>query len=140
MRRFFQVTLSLCVAVFGAQAYGNANNSPKEAIIGHWFFNKQETVLSFQNSEMTEEEVNEFASILKPQEIVISENLYSVHKAARRLRQTPYSVISESDRCVLLQFKDSRIPLDIQKTELCINNEKLLLPAPKGAFEVYNRK
>ena len=140
MRKSFQITLSFCIVVFGCHVYGASYESPKEAIIGHWVFNKQETVLSFKNSGMSEDEVNEFSRILQPQEIVISENLYSVHKPAKKLRQTAYSVISESDGCVLLQLKDSRIPLDIQKATLCINDEKLLLPALKGAFEVYDRK
>lgn len=121
---------------------GYAQEQSNVALHGHWMLDLQETMLSFENSEMTAAEVKRFSSILKPAEIVITENLYSGMIAGRKPTNTPYSLVAISDNgeCFTLQLPDSSIPLDIQKTELCVTNNKLYLPSVKGAKEVFIRK
>ncbi len=140
MKRMFQFILTFCLAICSDYSFGENLVRPKEAIIGHWVFNIDETIANFRDSEMSEDEISKFAAILKPQEIVISRALYSVQKPDKKALQTAYSVISESEECVLLQFEAPKIPSDIQKHEFCILQDQLLLPAPKKASEVYDRK
>jgi len=139
MKRLYQGFITLVFLSFGCIAQEQGN---KYAFIGHWVFSKHETIENFKNSEMTETEVAEFSSILKPAEIIITEKVYSGFLHGRTPTHTPYSIISVSDssECYKLQLEDPRIPLDIQKHEVCIINNKLLLTSVKGAKEVFNKK
>jgi len=91
---------------------------------------------------MSEAEFKEFSSILKPAEILITDTFYSVKIQGRTATQTRYSIISVSGKgeCYKLQLEDPRIPLDIQKLEICVVNGRLLLPSVKGAKEVFSKK
>ncbi|KXI27216.1 hypothetical protein [Paraglaciecola hydrolytica] len=142
MKRMFQVLFILFFMSCGSYAHDQNPLNSRDALLGHWIFNKQETIGNFKNSEMTESEVKEFSSILKPAEIVITENVYSGFLQGRKPTHTPYSIISISNNgeCFKLQFEDSRIPLDIQKHEMCVINNRLLLSGVKGAKEVFNKK
>jgi hypothetical protein len=142
MKMLFQVVLTFaCVTcVFCAQ--GQELTHSEKVLIGHWVFNKPETIESFRNSDMSDAEFERFSSILKPSEIVITDKFYSGKIQGRKRTQTPYSIISISDNeeCYKLQLKDPRIPLDIQKLEVCVVNDRLLLPSVKGSKEVFNKK
>ncbi len=142
MKRMFQVLFTLLFMSFGGYAHDQIPLNSKDVLLGHWILNEQETIGNFNNSEMTEAEVQEFLSILKPAEIVITEKVYSGFLQGRKPTHTPYSIISISDNgeCFDLQFEDSRIPLDIQKHEICVINNRLLLSSVKGAKEVFNKK
>ncbi|MCG7540180.1 hypothetical protein EXT48_21935 [Pseudoalteromonas sp. CO348] len=139
MKRFFLGIIAYIFSSFGCIAHEQNMNY---AFIGHWIFSKHETIESFKNSAMTEAEVKEFSSILKPAEIIITENIYSGFIRGRVPTHTPYSIISVSDsgQCYKLQLEDPRIPLNIQTHEVCVINDKLLLPSVKGSKEVFNRK
>jgi hypothetical protein len=114
----------------------------KNVLLGHWIFNKPDTIENFKNSDMSNAEFKEFSSILKSAEITITEKFYSSHIQGYKANKTPYSIISISDNgeCFKLQFENPRIPLDIQKNEMCVVNNRLLLPAPKSAKEIFDRK
>ncbi|CAB9492587.1 hypothetical protein [Alteromonas macleodii] len=142
MKRTFITVITVSLILSSNYTNGKTIKSPECEFIGHWIFSKTETIASFENSEMTEEEVHKFSSILKAQEIVISDSLYSVYPDRGKPIRTPFSLIAPPDDkgCFMLQFENTRIPLDIQKHTFCIRAGKLLLPAPKGAKEVYNRK
>jgi len=142
MKRMFQVLFTLFFMSCGSYAHDQNSLSSTDALLGNWVFNKQETIENFKNSEMTKAEVKEFSSILKPAEIVITEKVYSGFLQGRKPTHTPYSIISISDNgeCFKLQFEDSRIPLDIQKHEMCVINNRLLLSSVKGSKEVFNKK
>ncbi|BDX05168.1 hypothetical protein [Planctobacterium marinum] len=139
MKSVFQGISALVFLSFSCIAQ---HENHKYAFIGHWVFSKSETIDNFKNSEMTEAEVKEFSSILKPAEIIITEEVYSGFLHGRTPTHTPYSLISVSDsgECFKLQLKDPRIPLDIQIHEVCVINDKLLLQSVKGANEVFHRK
>ncbi|MBR9792963.1 MAG: hypothetical protein GYB58_14550 [Gammaproteobacteria bacterium] len=111
-------------------------------IVGHWVLNINETIDNLKASDMTKEEVAKFSGILKPQELVISEAVYSVLRPGQKPMNTAYTIESDADSegCFILQFRDPRIPLDVQKHSFCVRESKLLLPSPKDVYEVYNRK
>ena len=142
MKRTFLTVISVSQILYSSYTIGKTLKSTEYEFIGHWIFSKAETIESFENSEMSEEEVHKFSKILKNKEIVISEGLYSVYPSRGNPIRTHFSLITPPDDegCFVLQFEDTRIPLDIQQNTFCIREGKLLLPAPKGAEEVYNRK
>jgi hypothetical protein len=127
---------------FGSYAQDQNTSNYKNISLGQWIFNKPETIENFSNSDMSEAEFKKLSSILKPSKIVITDKFYSTHIQGRKPTQTPYSIISIADNgeCFKLQLEDNRIPLDIQKLEVCVVNNKLLLPSVKGAKEIFNRK
>ncbi|MDG6099752.1 hypothetical protein EXU34_20040 [Alteromonas sp. ZYF713] len=111
-------------------------------IVGHWVLNIDETIDNLKASDMTKEQVAKFSAILKPQELVISEAVYSVLRPGQKPMNTAYTIESDADSegCFILQFRDPRIPLDVQRHSFCVREDKLLLPSPKDVYEVYNRK
>ncbi|MFT6910774.1 MAG: hypothetical protein ACJAS1_007511 [Oleiphilaceae bacterium] len=142
MKRAFQVLSFFVFTSFGSYAYELADSNIENVLLGQWVFNNTETVENFKNSSMSEAEFKKFSSILKPAKIVITDKFYSSKIQGRKPTQTPYSIISISDNgeCYKLQLEDPRIPLDIQKLEVCVVNNRLLLPSVKGSKEVFNKK
>jgi hypothetical protein len=142
MNRIFQVFMTFAFVTCCSYAQDQHSTVSKNILLAHWVFNKPSTIENFRNSDMSQAEFKVFSSILKPAEIVIADKLYSSHIQGRNPTQTPYSIISISDNgeCFKLQFKDPRIPLDIQKNEMCVVNNRLLLPGPKGTKEIFDRK
>lgn len=142
MKRLIQ--FFIIIAFLPTFNIANAGNLEEEAspLVGHWIFNKNETIENFINSEMTSEEVERFSSILKPAEIIITEDVYSTFLLGRKSTHTNYSIVSVFDggQCYKLQFKGPRIPLDIQINEMCVINDKLFLLSVKGSKEVFERK
>lgn len=135
---FFLFSLALFVSYLHAERLPQ----PKVSIVGHWALNIDETIDNLKASDMTKEEVAKFSAILKPQELVISETLYSVLRPGQKPMNTAYTIESDADSegCFTLQFRDPRIPLDVQQHSFCVREGKLLLPSPKDVYEVYNRK
>ena len=142
MKKIIQVFLTSFFMVFGCYAQVQVPTNFKSELSGHWLFNKSETIINFRSSDMSKAEVKRFSSILKPAELIITDKIYSSHIQGRKIRETPYSIISISDDGLhfKLQLKDPRIPLNIQVLEVRVVNNKLFLPAPKGANEVYDKK
>lgn len=142
MKRMYQAILMFVFMSCGSYAQVQNTSNYKNILLGQWIFNKPETIENFSNSDMSDAEFKKLSSILKPSEIVITDKFYSTHIQGRKPTQTPYSIISISDNgeCFKLQLEDNRIPLDIQKLEVCVVNNKLLLPSVKGAKEIFNRK
>jgi hypothetical protein len=142
MKRAFQIFLTFIVVTSNCYAQEQESAPSENLLLGQWIFNKPETIESFSNSDMSDAEFKRFSSILKPSVIEITEKFYSSTIQGRKATQTPYSVISISDNgeCYRLQLEDSRIPLDIQKLEVCVVNNRLLLPSVKGSKEVFNKK
>lgn len=123
--------------VFGCYAQVQVPTNFKSELSGHWLFNKSETIINFRSSDMSKAEVKRFSSILKPAELIITDKIYSSHIQGRKIRETPYSIISISDDGVhfKLQLKDPRIPLNIQVLEVRVVNNKLFLPTLKGQMK-----
>ena len=135
---FFLFSLALFVSYLHAERLPQS----KVSIVGHWVLNIDETIDNLKASDMTKGEVAKFSAILKPQELVISETLYSVLRPGQKSMNTAYTIESDADSegCFTLQFRDPRIPLDVQRHSFCVREGKLLLPSPKDVYEVYNRK
>jgi hypothetical protein len=91
---------------------------------------------------MSDAEFKKLSSILAPSEILITDKFHSGNIQGRKPTQNPYSIISISGNreCFKLQLEDNRLPLDIQKLEVCVVNNSLLLSSVKGAKEIFNRK
>jgi hypothetical protein len=142
MKIMFQAIMMFVFMSCDSYAQGQNTSNYKNILLGQWIFNKPETIENFSNSDMSDAEFKKFSSILKPSEIVITGKFYSAHIQGRKPTQTPYSIISISDNgeCFKLQLEDNRVPLDIQKLEVCVVNNKLFLPSVKGAKEILNRK
>ena len=142
MKSKFQVIFLFSLALFVSYPYAESLLQSKVSIVGHWVLNIDETIDNLKASDMTKEEVAKFSAILKPQELVISETVYSVLRPCQKPMNTAYTVESDADSegCLILQFRDPRIPLDVQRNSFCVREGKLLLPSPKNVYEVYNRK
>ncbi len=108
---------------------------------GRWVFNIQETVDALKYADLTDEEHRRFSKIFKPAELQISSDTYSTY-SHRGETHTPYEIqsVSEDGRCFTLQLKDTRIPLDIQKHDVCLEDNKLILVSYKNIQEIYHRK
>lgn len=130
------------LALFVSNLHAERLPQSKVSIVGHWVLNIDETIDNLKASDMTKGEVAKFSAILKPQELVISETLYSVLRPGQNSMNTAYTIESDADSegCFTLQFRDPRIPLDVQRHSFCVREGKLLLPSPKDVYEVYNRK
>ena len=142
MKSKFQVIFLFSLALFVSYPYAESLPQSKVSIVGHWVLNIDETIDNLKASDMTKGEVAKFSAILKPQELVISETLYSVLRPGQKSMNTAYTIESDADSegCLILQFRDPRIPLDVQRNSFCVREGKLLLPSPKNVYEVYNRK
>jgi hypothetical protein len=142
MMTIFRVILAFIFVLFGSYAFGANTSYDASSLHGHWVLNMDETIENFKQSAMSDAEFKAFSSIMKPAEIVITETHYSGFIDGRKPTQTPYSIESVSDggTCFKLQFKDPKISLAFQKHEVCVTNNKLLLPAIKGAKEIFYRK
>ena len=142
MKSKFQVIFLFSLALFVSYPYAESLPQSKVSIVGHWVLNIDETIDNLKASDMTKGEVAKFSAILKPQELVISETLYSVLRPGQKSMNTAYTIESDADSegCFTLQFRDPRIPLDVQRHSFCVREGKLLLPSPKDVYEVYNRK
>ena len=108
---------------------------------GRWVFNIPETVEALKYADLTDEEHRRFSTIFKPAELQISSDMYSTY-SHRGETHTPYEIhsVSEDGRCFTLQLKDTRIPLDIQKHDVCLEDDKLILVSYKNIQEIYHRK
>ena len=142
MKSKFQVIFLFSLALFVSYPYAESLPQSKVSIVGHWVLNIDETIDNLKASDMTKEEVAKFSAILKPQEIVISEKVYSVLRPGQKPMNTAYTIESDADSegCLILQFRDPRIPLNVQRNLFCVREGKLFLPSPKDVYEVYNRK
>tara|TARA_R110000744_G_scaffold62383_1_gene128748 strand:+ start:41 stop:472 length:432 start_codon:yes stop_codon:yes gene_type:complete len=142
MKRKFYLIFALWLITSSSYAEPKTASPTTPDVVGHWIFNKSETIQSLKNSEMSEKEVREFSSILRPQEIVITETLYSVYRPNKEPIKTAYSIVDgpDSNGCFTLQFQNPSIPLDIQKHEFCVSDNRLFFPAVKGAKAVLDRK
>ncbi|MFC3202895.1 hypothetical protein ACFOEW_13840 [Alteromonas oceani] len=142
MKTKFQVIFLFSLALFVSYLHAERLPQSKVSIVGHWVLNIDETIDNLKASDMTKGEVAKFSAILKPQEIVISEAVYSVLRPDQKPMNTAYTIESDADSegCFILQFRDPRIPLDVQRNSFCVSEGKLLLPSPKNVYEVYNRK
>ncbi len=142
MKTKIQLFFLFSLALFVSYPYAENLPQSKVSIVGHWVLNIDETIDNLIASDMTKQEVAKFSAILKPQEIVISEKVYSVLRPGQKPMNTAYTIESDvdSEGCFILQFRDSRIPLDVQRHSFCVREGKLLLPSPKDVYEVYNRK
>tara|TARA_Y100001968_G_scaffold321963_1_gene357267 strand:- start:192 stop:623 length:432 start_codon:yes stop_codon:yes gene_type:complete len=142
MKTKFQVIFLFSLALFVSYLHAERLPQSKVSIVGHWVLNIDETIDNLKASDMTKQEVAKFSAILKPQEIVISEAVYSVLRPGQKPMNTAYTVKSDADSegCLILQFRDPRIPLNVQRNLFCVREGKLFLPSPKDVYEVYNRK
>lgn len=142
MKTKLQVIFLFSLALLVNCANAESLPQPRVDIVGHWVLNIDETIDNLKASDMTKEDATKFSAILKPQELVISETIYSVLRPGQKPMNTAYTIESDADSegCFLLQFRDSRIPLDVQRHLFCVSESKLLLPSPKDVYEVYNRK
>lgn len=111
-------------------------------IVGYWVLNINEMIDNFKVLDMIKEEVVKFLGILKFQELVILEVVYLVLRFGQKLMNIVYIIEFDvdSEGCFILQFRDLRILLDVQRYLFCVREVKLLLFLLKDVYEVYNRK